>query len=63
VRRAPLVAFQREPSASEIARSLDFVKRFEAASASTAPSEDRRLAAWRSLCRTLLAVNEFLYVE
>ena len=60
IRQAFLACYQREPSSSESIRSLDFLNRLE-----SSPSDvgDRRLAAWRGLCRTLLAANEFLFVE
>ena len=62
VRQVFLTCYQREPLFSETARSLDFLNRLEAAQPETVPA-DRRSAAWRGLCRTLLAANEFLFVE
>ena len=62
VRQAYLTCYQREPLPSETSRSLDFINRLEAAQPEAAPA-DRRSAAWRGLCRTLLAANEFLFVE
>ncbi len=62
VRQAFLTCYQREPLPSETSRSLDFLNRLEAAQPEAAPA-DRRSAAWRGLCRTLLAANEFLFVE
>ena len=63
IRRAFQIAFQREPTSSEITRSLDFMARIAETVAPTVASEDRRAAAWRSFCRTMLAANEFLFVE
>ncbi|MFM9961997.1 MAG: DUF1553 domain-containing protein, partial [Planctomycetaceae bacterium] len=61
IRLAFLTCYQREPLSSERNRCLDFLDRLEAAQ--PAGAADRRLAAWRGLCRTLLAANEFLFVE
>jgi hypothetical protein len=62
IRQAYQACYQREPLSSETSRSLDFLNRLEAAQPEAIPA-DRRLAAWRGLCRTLLAANEFLFVE
>ena len=54
----------RPPREKERAVGLDFLERFEvaalAAGVSAAESPQR---AWKSYCRTLLASNEFVYVE
>ena len=63
VRRAYALAFQREPSSSEIARAKVFVQQLAASASATGTIAEQRLAAWRSFCRTLLAANEFLFVE
>ena len=63
VRRAYELAFQREPSSSEIARAKEFVQQFADSTQPTATANEQRIAAWRSFCRTLLAANEFLFVE
>ena len=63
VRRAYELAFQREPSSSEIARAKEFVQQFADSTQPTATVDEQRIAAWRSFCRTLLAANEFLFVE
>lgn len=62
IRQAFQSCYQREPLSSETSRSLDFLHRLEAAQPEAAPA-DRRTTAWRGLCRTLLAANEFLFVE
>jgi len=49
--------------AKETARALDFVRRVEAALPPAERDGGRRLQAWQSLCRVLLAANEFVYVE
>ena len=62
IRQAFQTCYQREPLSSETSRSLDFLNHLEAAQPEATPA-DRRPAAWRGLCRTLLAANEFLFVE
>jgi len=57
-------AYSRPPSAGETARALDFVRRSEEAwGGTTLDAQERRLRAWQSLCRVVLAANEFIYVE
>jgi hypothetical protein len=63
VRRAYQLAFQREPSSAEIARAKEFVHQLDDSASTLKAVEEQRLAAWRSFCRTLLAANEFLFVE
>lgn len=64
----------REPDAAEMDSALSFVENSELlladearerASSGSAPDDatDLRLLAFRSLCRTLMASNEFLYVD
>jgi mono/diheme cytochrome c family protein len=62
IRQAYQTCYQREPLSSETNRSLNFLKELEAAQPETVPA-DRRRAALRGLCRSLLAANEFLFVE
>jgi hypothetical protein len=62
------VAFRRilgrSPTASETERGVAFVQQYQAAAVAT---EQPQLAvpdkAWEALCRTLLASNEFLYID
>jgi hypothetical protein len=57
-------AYSRPPTAAESARSLEFVRRCEEAlAAEKLDDTERRLRAWQSLCRVVLAANEFIYVE
>ncbi len=63
VRQAYRVVFQREPSSAEITRAEEFVRDFGASAETSGSPEDRQIAAWRGFCRTLLAANEFLFVE
>ena len=62
--RAYRRALGRRPTKTEINRALEFLGRAEQALASTGiESGERRRQAWRSLCRTIVACNEFVYVE
>jgi mono/diheme cytochrome c family protein len=57
-------AYSRPPTTREAARALDFVRRCEEALTTEKLDEaERRLRAWQSLCRVVLAANEFIYVE
>jgi hypothetical protein len=50
----------RSATITERERGFDFIRRVESARQG---AMDRRLRAWQSLCRVLVASNEFLYVE
>ncbi len=63
VARVFQITLQREPTSSEVARALDFVQRFDAATETGGTSMERRLAAWKGFCRAQLASSEFLFVE
>ncbi len=56
IRLAYEIVYSRPPTGDEIRSWLGFLPRYEAAA-------DGRAAAWRGLCRVLLASNEFLYVQ
>jgi len=57
-------AYSRPPSDREVARALGFVRRCdEALVGEKLDAKERRLRAWQSLCRVVLAANEFIYVE
>jgi hypothetical protein len=64
VRLAYERAFSRPPSPAEVERAVAFVRQCERTLASE-PGEkkDSRLRAWQSLCRVILAANEFIFVE
>jgi hypothetical protein len=57
-------AYGRPPLGAEIERALAFVRRIEGLleNEKSVPAE-RRLRAWQSLCRVILAANEFIYPE
>jgi hypothetical protein len=57
-------ALGRPPTNRETERALGFVRRLQAEWAVRgADAEERRLRAWQSFCRVLIASNEFVYVE
>jgi mono/diheme cytochrome c family protein len=60
VRLAYERAYARLPSAQETARALRFVQEVEKA---LPVGAERRQRAWQSLCRVLVAADEFIYVE
>ena len=58
------LAYSRPPTASEISRASDYLAHFRAVTSQLLwnPNEvDSK--AWVSLCRAVLAANEFLYIE
>ena len=63
VRTAYWRCFGRPPAEGELARALEFVARYEQAQAGRADAAEARTRAWQALCRTLLAANEFIYIE
>ncbi len=52
--------YGRAAKPSEVTRALTFLSRFQLA---YPQSEDRRERAWQSLCKAVIAANEFIYVE
>ena len=60
VRSLYLTCYGRPATGAEVTRALGFLNRFEVAYAG-APHP--RQSAWQSLCKSLIAANEFLYVE
>ncbi len=59
VRAAYWQILNRPPSSEEASQALDYLRRFPAGQGMAAG----RLASWQSLCRILLASNEFLYLD
>ena len=55
--------YARQPNENEVGRSIEFLQQTEAALLDVADLRERRLQAWAALCRTLMAGNEFIYVE
>jgi hypothetical protein len=62
LRLAYETAYARLPSPTETRRALDFLSRIER-ELPNATLAVRRLRAWQSLCRVLVAANEFVFVE
>ena len=60
VRRLYISCFGRPATNTEVARAIDYLARFRTAYVRSA---DPRLNAWQSLCKSLIASNEFIYVE
>ncbi len=55
--------YARKPNENEVGRAIEFLKQTEAALLDVTDLRERRLQAWAALCRTLIAGNEFIYVE
>ena len=60
VRLLYMTCYGRSATQPEVNRALDFVKRFEVL---YAKSPNPKLSAWQSLCKSVIAANEFIYVE
>lgn len=54
--------YGRSPTAAEISRAKQYLGKFKAAYV-RANSKSPDLSAWQSLCKSLIASNEFIYVE
>ncbi|MBI5761005.1 MAG: DUF1553 domain-containing protein [Planctomycetales bacterium] len=64
VRTAYECLFTRPPTDTEVSRSLSYLDRYtQAETTRQTTAADARLRAWQSLCRALLASNEFVFVE
>lgn len=56
--------FGRQPEPGEVARAEAFLERFAQGVAGSVPeARERDLRAWQALCQTLLASNEFVYID
>ena len=55
--------YARQPDPEEISRSIEFLKQTEFALPDVTDLRERRLQARSALCRTLMAGNEFIFVE
>jgi len=60
IRALYLSCYGRSATLAEVLRAFDFLDRFQEA---YAKAPNPRLSAWQSLCKSLVAANEFLYVE
>ena len=64
VRRIYERAYSRTPTQQETTRALKYIDKYtEAFIARKAQPGDARLRAWQSVCRAILASNEFFYTE
>ena len=64
VARAWRLAYSRPPSADEVTFSLEYVDAYSRHYKSKFPNRsDVELRSWQSLCRAIMAANEFLFVE
>jgi hypothetical protein len=55
--------YSRLPVESELSRTQQFLAFADAELSAVGDLHERRLQAWSALCRTLIAANEFIYVE
>ena len=55
-------AFSRPPTGKETDQALTFLSQIER-SLGDKPESERRVAAWQSLCKALIASNEFIYLN
>jgi hypothetical protein len=63
-RGAYLLAYSRPPTEAEVARSLEFVKVYQADLVGQGiEAGQARLRAWQALCRVILSANEFIYLD
>ncbi len=54
----------RPPNEAEVSRDLQFIKRYQKATTSSEiGTAEARRRAWQSLCRAIVATNEFIYME
>jgi cytochrome c553 len=60
VQKLYLTCYGRHAKTDEVALALDYLKRFEVA---YAKAKDPMLSSWQSLCKAVMAANEFIYVE
>jgi len=55
--------YARRPTDAEVDRSLDFVKTADARLEHVTDLAERGLQAWAALCRSMIAANEFVYID
>ena len=55
-----LECYGRPATTAEVSRAITFLCRFQVV---YAKAKDPRLSAWQSLCKAVIAANEFIYVE
>ena len=57
------VIYGRPASMAERAEAMTFLRQLDSALSGVADERERRLQCWATLCRTLLAGNQFLFVD
>ncbi|MEQ1821141.1 MAG: DUF1549 domain-containing protein [Fimbriimonadaceae bacterium] len=60
IRQLYLTCYARPATEPEVALSLNYLAQFQLA---YAQAKDPRFSAWQSLCKSIVAANEFIYVE
>jgi hypothetical protein len=60
VRQLYLTCYGRPATESEVKVALGFLERFLTV---YSKAKDPRMSAWQSLCKSMIAANEFIYVE
>jgi hypothetical protein len=64
IRHAYETCYARPATPAEIGRARAFLARLDATYQATVPDPaQRRLRAWQSLCKSLMAASEFIYVD
>jgi hypothetical protein len=64
IHRAFLLAYGRSPSEAEVARTQEFLERYEQTMAQEGVAGERRTQeAWSALARTMMASNELTYID
>jgi len=64
IRRLYVRAYGRPPKPAEITRAIAFLSRYSRGLSAMEPvSRERLILAWQALCQTILASNEFVYLE
>ena len=63
IRQAYIQAYAREPHNNEVLKCLTYLDQYTQAIASRQVENSARLQAWQSLCRAIIASNEFVYIE
>jgi hypothetical protein len=64
VTRAYALAWGRPANPEEVARAVEYVRRYQLGLGETGPAADRcEREAWTSFARVMLTANEFLYVD
>jgi hypothetical protein len=55
--------YARQPTEAELNRSMLFIEDAESRLQSITDSLERASQAWAALCRSMIAANEFVYID